>query len=187
MHALVRSIVPVFAITVALGCDRQPPPVEAAADAAGASAVLEPTKGNEASGTITFKQEGDVVRVQGPLAGLKPGEHGFHIHEKGDCSCPDAECAGPHFSPKEMPHGAPTAAERHAGDLGNVTADGEGAATVDVRDKMLKLDGEGSIIGRAVVLHASPDDLKTQPSGNAGPRIACGVIKAGSPKLPKMG
>ena len=180
MDALVRMISPVLAIVAVLGCDRQPPPVEAAGGAAQASAALEPTKGNEASGTITFKREGNVVHVQGPLAGMKPGEHGFHIHEKGDCSCPDAECAGPHFSPEKMPHGAPSVAQRHAGDLGNVTADGEGAATVDVKDSVLKLEGDDSIIGRAVVLHANPDDLKSQPSGNAGPRIACGVIKASS-------
>ena len=180
MDALVRTILPVFAIAVVLGCDRPPPPVEAAGGAAQATAVLEPTQGNEASGTITFKQEGNVVRVQGPLAGMKPGEHGFHIHEKGDCNCPDAECAGPHFSPKKMPHAAPNAEQRHAGDLGNVTANGEGAATVDLKDEVLKLEGEESIVGRALVLHANPDDLKSQPSGNAGPRIACGVIKAGT-------
>ena len=172
-----RSLVVAFVATLALGCDRQPPRGEAGSAELEVTAVLRPTEGNEASGTITFQQRGDVVEVRGPLAGLKPGEHGFHIHEKGDCNCPDAECAGPHWSPKQMPHGAPTATERHAGDLGNVTADGDGAATVDLKDKVLKLDGEESIIGRAVVLHANPDDLKTQPSGNAGARVACGVIE----------
>ena len=164
-----------------VACDRTPP-VEAGATDLEATAVLHPTKGNEASGTITFKQHDGIVEVSGPLAGMKPGEHGFHVHEKGDCACPDAECAGPHFSPKKMPHAMPDAAERHAGDLGNVKADEDGAAMVQVKDKVLKLDGSESIVGRAVVLHANPDDGKTQPSGNSGPRIACGVIESKPPK-----
>jgi Cu-Zn family superoxide dismutase len=159
------------------------PSVEGLALAAGeapkiksAIAVLYPTIGNKVTGTVRFNRTTGGVRVSGQIEGLEPGEHGFHIHEFGDCSAPDAESAGGHFNPEGMRHGARNAEQRHIGDLGNVTADGEGRAVFDFMDKQLGGGSLSAIIGRAVVVHADLDDFKTQPSGKAGARVACGVI-----------
>ena len=112
------------------------------------------------------------------LAGLKPGKHGLHIHEKGDCSAPDAASAGAHFNPAHSHHGGPDTAERHAGDFGNVEADASGKVHVELKDKNMKLSGPDSIMGKSVVVHEKEDDLKTDPSGNSGARVACGMIAA---------
>ncbi len=141
-----------------------------------AIAVLHPTEGNKVTGTVTFTKEKNGVRVVAEIDGLSPGEHGFHIHEFGDCSRPDAESAGGHFNPTGKPHGGPTDKERHVGDLGNITANAEGKARYDRVDSGLSLTGPTSIIGHAVIVHANRDDLKSQPSGNAGARLACGVV-----------
>lgn len=146
-----------------------------------AVAVLHPTEGNSVKGTVTFTQMGESVKVQAHLSGLKPGTHGFHVHEFGDCSAGDGTSAGGHFNPASMPHGAPTDKQRHAGDLGNIVAGEDGAAHVEVTDSVLRLNGDGSIIGRGVIVHAAADDLKTQPTGNAGGRQACGVIGIAKP------
>lgn len=146
-----------------------------------AVAVLHPTEGNTVSGTVTFTHEGGSVKVVADLSGLKPGTHGFHIHEFGDCSSSDGVSAGGHFNPASMPHGAPADKQRHAGDLGNIEAGADGKARIEITDTVLKLDGKGSIIGRGVIVHAAPDDLKTQPTGNAGGRQACGVIGIAKP------
>jgi Cu-Zn family superoxide dismutase len=144
-----------------------------------ARAVLTGTKGHEGvKGLVTFTVKGDVVVVNASITGLTPGKHGFHIHEKGDCSAPDGSSAGGHFNPTHMKHGAPTDAERHVGDLGNVVADEKGNATLVWNDKVIKLSGPNSIIGKGVIVHAGEDDLKSQPTGNAGARVACGVIEA---------
>ena len=143
-----------------------------------ATAKLEPTQNNTARGEVTFTQEAGGVRVAGSFSGLVFGEHGFHIHEKGDCSAPDAASAGGHFNPASKPHAAPSAAERHAGDLGNLKADPYGLARVDVLDTQISLSGPSTIVGKAVIIHDKADDLKTQPTGNAGARVACGVIQA---------
>jgi Cu-Zn family superoxide dismutase len=148
-----------------------------------ASANLAPTKGNQVSGTVSFVQHGDSVVVEAHLVGLTPGLHGFHIHEKGDCTAADASSAGAHFNPHKSSHGGPQVAPRHAGDLGNITADGAGVAQYKVEVTGISLDtGADSIIGRAVIVHGNPDDLRTQPAGNAGPRIACGLISKGKDK-----
>lgn len=139
-------------------------------------AVLVPTQGNDVRGTVKFTKVAGGVRVVADITGLKPGEHGFHIHEFGDASSADGMAAGGHFNPAKENHGAPTAAVRHAGDLGNIKADASGRATLDQVDAKLALDGAASIVGRAVVVHANPDDLTTQPTGNAGGRVAVGVI-----------
>ncbi len=139
-------------------------------------AVLSPTQGNTAQGVVTFTQEEGGVRVIAKLTGVPKGVHGFHVHEFGDCSAPDATSAGGHFNPTGMAHAGPTAEKRHIGDLGNITADDKGNATLDYVDKHLTMSGAHSIIGYAVILHANPDDLTSQPTGNAGGRIACGVI-----------
>jgi len=141
-----------------------------------AVAVLNPTQGSIAQGTIYFSRATDGVRLDGEITGLKPGRHGFHIHERGDCSAPDAASAGGHFNPTGMPHAAPYEVKRHMGDLGNIVADASGIAKFSQVDHAAKLEGPNSIIGHAVIIHADPDDFKTQPAGNAGKRVACGVI-----------
>jgi Cu-Zn family superoxide dismutase len=112
---------------------------------------------------------------------LNPGTHGFHVHEFGDCSAPDFASAGGHFNPTSEPHAGPKDAHRHEGDLGNVEAGADGSVAVDYTDSGLRFEGDKSILGRAVVVHANADDLKTQPSGNAGGRVACGVIGVAKP------
>jgi len=145
-----------------------------------ASASLGATKGNQAAGTVTFVQHGAKVVVDAQVTGLTPGLHGFHIHEKGDCTAPDAASAGGHFNPHKEPHAGPDDAHRHAGDLGNLSADANGVAVYHVEVSGITLDaGADSIIGRAVIVHANADDLRTQPAGNAGPRLACGLISKG--------
>jgi Cu-Zn family superoxide dismutase len=148
-----------------------------------AVAVLAPTTGHQAQGTIHFHRDGDKVHVTGEVTGLSPNaKHGFHVHEFGDCSAPDGTSAGGHFAPEGHPHGAPDPAKHHAGDLGNVTADGKGTARVDVTVPGLSLvGGDRALVGRAVIVHAQPDDLTSQPSGNAGARVACGVIGVAKP------
>ena len=143
-----------------------------------AVATLQPTAGNKAAGTIAFTQAGDSTSIKVDVTGLAPGKHGFHVHEKGDCSSKDAKSAGDHFNPTKQPHAAPTAAKRHVGDLGNLTADSTGKATTQLQDSVLRLSGDQSLVGRSVIIHAKADDLKSQPSGDAGGRVACGVIKA---------
>jgi Cu-Zn family superoxide dismutase len=159
------------------------PTSPAPAAAAGAGAVqLAPTQGNTANGSLLAAAEGGAVRISGSLQGLAPnGQFGFHIHEKGDCSAPDASSAGEHFNPASAQHGHPDGTAHHAGDMLNVTSDGQGTAQVDVRAEGVTLgDGEPTdVVGRAVVLHEKADDYATQPSGNSGKRIACGVITAG--------
>jgi Cu-Zn family superoxide dismutase len=137
---------------------------------------LQPTAGNSVSGWIAFAPMADHVHVTAEVKGLAPGKHGFHVHEKGDCSSGDGKSAGGHFNPAAAPHAGPDAEKRHAGDLGNLEADAAGIAKYDRMDMLLRLSGEDSILGRAVIVHAGEDDFTTQPTGAAGARIACGVI-----------
>jgi Cu-Zn family superoxide dismutase len=143
-----------------------------------ASVKLLPTRGNHASGTVTFTQKGDTVVVKANVTGLKPnGEHGFHVHEKGDCSAADAMSAGGHFNPVSAQHGNPTSGMHHVGDMPNLKADASGVATLTWEETDFTVtDGPASIVGRTIVVHLNPDDYKSQPAGNSGPRIACGVI-----------
>jgi Cu-Zn family superoxide dismutase len=142
---------------------------------------LSPTQGNKANGAVSFVQKGDKILVDARIDGLQPGLHGFHIHEKGDCSAPDATSAGGHFNPSSKPHGDPAHSEHHAGDLGNLKADAAGNAvmqmTVPLSGLSLAKDAPNSIVGKALIVHADPDDMKTQPTGNSGKRVACGVIR----------
>jgi Cu-Zn family superoxide dismutase len=144
-----------------------------------ASATLDPTKGNNASGSATFRQTGDAVRVVADVQGLNPGQqHGFHIHEAGDCSSGDGMSAKGHFNPQGAPHGDPLSGAHHAGDLPALRADSNGRAHVDVTLSGLTVAaGPNSVVGRGLIVHAQPDDYRTQPTGNSGARIACGVIK----------
>ena len=143
-----------------------------------ASATLAPTKGNTASGSLSFEQHGAHVLVTGTVLGLKPGqEHGFHIHEKGDCSSGDGLGTGGHFNPSAAPHG-PQHAAHHAGDMPALKADANGQAQLSFRLEGVSLTpGASSIAGRGLIVHAGPDDYQTQPTGNSGARIACGVIQ----------
>jgi Cu-Zn family superoxide dismutase len=138
--------------------------------------VLYPTAGNNVSGTITFTQTDKGVLVVADLQGLSKGKHGFHIHEFGDCSSVDGTAAGGHFNPTGKTHGAPMDMSRHLGDMGNLEADETGKAHLEYTDAMIQLNGPNSILGRSVIIHKSEDDLKTQPTGNSGARVACGVI-----------
>ncbi|MGI9087016.1 MAG: superoxide dismutase family protein [Chthoniobacterales bacterium] len=146
-----------------------------------AIAVLHPTKGSKVEGTVTFTKSGDEMKVVADITGLTPGKHGFHIHEFGDCSSADGKSAGGHFNPENAPHAGHDAEKRHAGDLGNIEADASGKAHLDLTDKMMTFSGETNIIGHAVIVHEKADDLKTQPTGDAGGREACGVIGVAKP------
>jgi superoxide dismutase, Cu-Zn family len=140
-----------------------------------AIAVITPFQKSAVKGTVTFVQNGDEVTITGELTNLKPGKHGFHIHEFGDISGKDGLTTGGHYNPTKMDHGSPTDKVRHVGDLGNITADEDGKAVVKITDKVIRLTGPMSIMGRAVVIHADPDDFG-QPVGHAGARLAGGVI-----------
>jgi Cu-Zn family superoxide dismutase len=146
-----------------------------------AVAVLSSTKGNSVSGTVTFTKVDGGVKIVADVTGLTPGLHGFHIHEFGDCSAADATSAGGHFNPHHMQHGGPDAAVRHAGDFGNLEADASGKAHYERVDTMISLEGADSIVGHGVIVHEKADDLKTQPTGNAGARVACGAIGVAKP------
>jgi Cu-Zn family superoxide dismutase len=146
-----------------------------------AEAHISPTQGYSASGTIRFVDEYGSVRINGELSGLTPGPHGLHIHEQGDCSAPDASSAGGHFEPDRDPHGSPRdpAEQHHIGDLGNISAGANGKATIDASDTEMTLnDGRASIVNRAVIVHSGRDKFESQPSGDAGERVGCGVIRA---------
>ncbi len=141
-----------------------------------AVAVLHPTKDSDVSGVVHFTRTSGGVRISAEVTGLAPGKHGFHIHELGDCSAPDGTSAGGHYNPDGNPHAGPDTAKRHMGDMGNLEADSSGTARYERTDSYMKLSGERSIGGRAVIVHAGEDDLTSDPTGNAGGRKACGVI-----------
>ena len=145
-----------------------------------ATAQLQPTKDSTVAGTINFSLVDGQLRASGDITGLKPdSEHGFHIHEKGDCSAPDGSSAGGHFNPGSSEHGSISAAMHHGGDMPNIKADAQGNAHIDgpVASNVNVGVGDGfDIVGRGLIVHADPDDYKTQPTGNAGARLACAVI-----------
>lgn len=164
--------------TAALGCE---PRDEARPEGDGESiaraiAVLHPSEGYEARGAVMFERAAAGIAVAADLEGLEPGDHGFHIHEFGNCSAADATSAGGHFNPEGSPHGGPDDRQRHVGDLGNATASVAGTVDYERTDGRIAFEGAHSIIGRAVIVHAGEDDLASQPSGAAGARVACGVI-----------
>lgn len=145
-----------------------------------ATAQLLPTQGNKTFGEATFEQLGSKVRLTLFVQGLKPGQqHGLHIHEVGDCGN-QAENAKAHFDPFDKPHGSPSGTERHAGDLPALIANKQGRAKLQADIDLIAVGtGPSGIIGRSLIVHAEADDYKSQPSGNSGDRIACGVIRAG--------
>ncbi len=145
-----------------------------------ALATMEPTRGNTAAGTVRFEQTGKVVRVTVKLGGLTPNQaHGFHAHEKGDCSSGDGLSAGGHFNPAGKPHG-PQEGEHHAGDFPALQADAGGRVEASFVLRQASIgSGTADLLGRGLIVHAAPDDYTTQPTGNSGARIACGVIRPG--------
>ena len=163
----------------------EPAPIAETQLAASARATLMPVGDSGVNGDLTFEIDNGGVRVTGSFTGLKPGAtHAFHIHEFGNCTAPDASSAGGHFNPAAAAHGNREAGgEHHAGDIPNQVAGADGVAAVDQRLDGLQIGGGGEmdIIGRGVIVHADADDYTTQPTGNAGGRIACGVIEAGNP------
>lgn len=144
-----------------------------------AFAVVQARSDSDVVGAVDFIVVDKGLRIVATIGGLKPGKHGFHIHEHGDCSAHDGSSAGGHFNPFNKKHGGLKSAERHEGDLGNLEADQYGFAYYDEVIPGLKLNGEYSIIGKSVVIHAGEDDLTTDPSGNSGARIGCGAIVDG--------
>ncbi|XP_036331868.1 extracellular superoxide dismutase [Cu-Zn] isoform X1 [Rhagoletis pomonella] len=134
-------------------------------------------------GNVTFIQNGcsENVHVHVYLTGLDPGKHGFHVHEKGDLTN-GCTSTGGHFNPDKMDHGAPDDEVRHVGDLGNVEADANGIVDTTFTDHLISLTGKRTIIGRGLVVHELTDDLgrgshpDSKKTGNAGGRLACGVI-----------
>lgn len=143
-----------------------------------ATAELQARSGSAVSGKVRFTEVNGRLRVDAQVAGLTPGEHGFHIHEVGDCSAPDASSAKGHFNPQGKMHGHHAGSERHGGDMPNLVANADGVARFSGDIEGLTLSGMTGIIGRSVVIHADPDDYKSQPAGNSGKRVACGAVVA---------
>ena len=152
---------------------------KAAAEGPSAKATLESRAGSAVSGTATFTElAAGGVRVHVHVENATPGSHGLHVHDKGDCSAPDATSAGGHFNPAGNPHAGPAADFRHAGDLGNIEIGSDGKGDLDLTTSMLTVKpGPNSVVGRAVIFHEKTDDFTTQPTGNAGARFACGVVQ----------
>ena len=159
------------------------PTSDAAASNVSAVVVFSSCSGSNASGEVELFQADGQVHLQGTVNGLSPGKHGFHIHEFGDLRSADGSAAGGHYAPKGHRHGGPNDAEHHAGDLGNIVADSNGVALVDISTS--DFDAQ-SVLGRAIVVHADEDDFKSQPSGNAGKRVAVGVIGLMKPEPGKQ-
>lgn len=168
-----KSLLLFLPAALAAGCQLfGPPPSRAIAE-------LRATRGHAAAGLVQFEQIAGQVYLHAVVTGLEPGgEHGFHVHEVGDCRAPDASSAKGHFNPYGKPHAHYSTPERHAGDLPSLKADASGRAVLEKRlDVISVAAGPASIVGRAVIVHAQPDDYRTQPSGDAGARIACAVIR----------
>ena len=187
MNTLTSTLrtLPLTASLFLVACASNTPPPKAKPAAAAAStaqeavANLAPASGSLVSGHLAIRPMGDGVHITGEVGGLKPGDvRGFHIHEKGDCSAADASSAGGHFNPGAQPHGRASHGAHHAGDSDNIVADAGGVARIDAHVSGVTLGGGAAndIAGRAVIVHAAADDYATQPTGNAGARVACGAI-----------
>lgn len=180
----------VLADEAAIGKHDDRPSVKNKSNARGFSAIEEliatvhPTTGNETRGVVRFRRAENNIKVIADVQGLTPNKkHGFHIHNYGDCGSTDATSAGGHYDPEGHPHASPDAALRHAGDLGNLEADENGAAHYERFFDNITLAGDHNpVLGRSVIIHAGEDDLSSQPTGNAGARIGCGVIGISKPQ-----
>lgn len=157
-------------------------PSSTAGGSSTATATLQGAPGDAVSGTVTFHATADGVHIVAEVQGVDgAGKHGFHVHENGQCDH-EGEAhftsAGGHFNPAGAEHACPPTDPRHAGDLGNIEVGANGSARMEMSTNLLSLSGPNSVIGKAIILHANPDDCKTQPTGNAGDRLACGVVTA---------
>ncbi|MGV3742767.1 MAG: superoxide dismutase family protein [Burkholderiaceae bacterium] len=170
-----KILLPLLGLAALAGCQMMPH----SSMGTQARASLEARSGSSVSGQVNLQEAKDKVRVTAKVSGLKPNsEHGFHVHEKGDCSAPDATSAGGHFNPDGQAHGHHGQAKRHAGDMPNLVANDKGEASASFDVAGVRLDeGKHGILNRAIVVHANPDDYQSQPAGNAGGRIACGLIR----------
>ena len=171
-----RKLLPCAAAILALaGCAQMKEMMPGSGPAA--TATLAPTRGNTASGTVRFVQTGGTVQVSGEIRGLKPNaEHGFHVHEKGDCSSGDGMSAGAHYNPDNQPHGRHAMGRHHAGDLPSLRADASGTARFNFESSAFHVgSGSNDVVGKGLIVHRDPDDY-SQPAGNSGPRLACAVI-----------
>ena len=183
----IRTLLPAAAVLALAACTSAPPkappvppPVAAVSTAAMAEANLSPASASLVSGRLALVPESGGVHITGVIGGLQPLQQpAFHVHERGDCSAVDASSAGNHFNPTQQPHGRPGAGPHHLGDMENLRADAQGRANVDLHLRGVTLGGGAStdIAGRALIVHAQPDDHRSQPAGNAGARIACGIIR----------
>jgi Cu-Zn family superoxide dismutase len=177
---IIRSVIAMAPLALLLGCASSKTSSTAAPAPAGprATAAIEARSGSTLSGRAVFTQHGDTVHVVVDVVNAPEGVHAVHLHEKGDCSAPDATSAGGHFNPMKMEHGSPDAPTHHAGDFGNMTVGGEGHGHLELDSTMLTVTaGDHSVVGHAVVVHAKEDDMHTQPTGNAGARLGCGVVE----------
>ena len=177
--ALAAGLVAAAGISLVVGCaSTSKPPAGAQA-----RATIEARSGSNVKGWATFTERptgGVAVVVH--IESATPGVHGIHVHEKGDCSAPDASSAGGHFNPGGMPHAGPTETHRHAGDLGNMTIESNGTGYLELVDDLLTVrPGPNSVVGKSVVFHEKADDLTSQPSGNSGARQGCGVVLTVTP------
>ena len=171
-----KTALKMFALLLLLGACKQEvieKEIEITPDYDKAVAVLHPVGDSGVHGVVHFEKAAGGVQVTAELEGLSEGKHGFHIHQWGDCTAPDGTSAGGHFNPMEEPHSSPEAEMRHMGDMGNITADANGNATITYMDNTINVT---MILGRGVIVHGGEDDLTSQPSGAAGPRVSCGVI-----------
>ncbi|HEY5970570.1 MAG TPA: superoxide dismutase family protein [Pseudoxanthomonas sp.] len=181
------ALIAIVATVFVTGCGSAPPPKPVTQDvptfstARQAVANLASASGSLVSGKVTLAPMATGgVHLTGVVGGLPPNsQHGFHVHEKGDCSAVDAASAGAHFNPFNATHGKAADAAHHAGDMDNLVADGEGVVRLDAHLDGVTLGGGAvnDIAGRALIVHAVADDYRSQPAGNAGARVACGVIK----------
>lgn len=164
-------------LLILAACGHQQDPVSSQTGVEVFTTTIVPTEGNSAQGVVNFRRTGDGIAVSANIEGLEANaQHGFHIHQYGDCTAPDGSSAGGHFNPTGERHGSRHDEERHAGDLGNLESNADGIATLEYIDERLTMDGANSILGRGMVVHAQADDYETQPTGDAGGRIGCGVI-----------
>ena len=173
-----RACVP-YTILAAAGLLVLAPLAATGADTpAQAKATIEAKSGSTVTGTATFTDLANGVQVVVDIEQAPPGTHGLHIHEKGDCSASDAMSAGAHFNPAGNPHAGPRDTARHNGDLGNIAIGQDGKGHLEIVDDLVTVKpGPTAVVGRSIIFHEKTDDLKTQPAGNSGARLGCGVIQ----------